>query len=410
MANTFRVIQMVSQTLLTLLVNNLIFAAGADRRWEDDFGKQGRKIGDFLDIRRVPRYALHEGPAYVGQDYVEETVRLFINKQWHADVDFTSVEMTLFMDDWVNRVAKPEAARLANQVDQDGLNLYWQAYNSVLLEDNKHWFNFAQAAALLDMEGVPRDDQRAVCIHPFEQPYILDETKGLFQQSTEIGRQYTEGLMGKTLSAKWSIDQNVATHTVGAWGGAPAVGAANQTGTTLATTGWPNSTAVAKRGDVFTLGNPTTPAAGDVLAVNPQSLLPTGKLRQFSVQADVTSSGTGAATLSIYPPMIAPPDPRATINMLPPAGKTLTVLGTPGQNYTQSLMYHLHGVTLANVRMFMPFGGEASTASDDQVKLAIRVWRDSSIQADQHLSRADVLYGWLYQMPEMFCRIWGPTA
>lgn len=403
MPNTFSVIQLVTQALLANLVNNLVFAAGVDRRWEDDFGKQGHKIGDFLDIRRTPRYAVHKTAAYVGQNYVEDTVRLTIDQQAHADVDFTSVENTLFMDDWNNRVGKPQAARLANEVDFDGLALYWQAYNSVLAADaNLPYRAYLDAAALLDLEAVPRDDQRVVVVHPLQQPPLLDQLKGLFQQSTEIGRQYTDGQMGRTAGAKWNMDQNVAVHTTGSRAGAPAA-AAGSSGSTINLKGFTAAaTDVLKRGDVFQVAG--------VYAVNPQSLQSTGQLRMFSVQADVDAGGTGLAVVPVYPAMILPPDPRATVTALPVDGGVLTFVGAASTPYAQNLMYHPMGVTLGNVKLFMPYGGEASTANDDQVRLAIRVWKDSDVRTDEHLTRCDILYGWRVVMPETVARIWSPTT
>jgi hypothetical protein len=403
MPNTFTVIQLVTQALLANLVNNLVFAAGADRRFEDDFGKQGHKIGDHLDIRRTPRHAIHKGAAYIGQNYVEETVRLTIDQQAHADVDFTSVENTLFMDDWNNRVGKPQAARLANEVDYDGLALYWQAYNSVLAADaDLPYRAYLDAAALLDMEAVPRDDQRAVVVHPTQHPPLLDQLKGLFQQSTEIGRQYTDGQMGRTAGAKWSMDQNVAVHITGSRAGTPAA-AAGSSGSTINLKGFtPSETGVLKRGDVFQVAG--------VYAVNPQSLQSTGQLRMFSVQADVDAGGTGLAAVPVAPAMIVPPDPRATVTALPLDNGVLTFLGTAATAYAQNLMYHPMGVTLGNVKLFVPYGGEHAVASDTQVSLAIRVWKDSDIRTDQHLSRADILYGWKWTMPECTARIWSPMA
>jgi hypothetical protein len=395
---------MVTQALLANLVNNLVFAAGVDRRWEDDFGKQGHKIGDFLDIRRTPRHAVHKGAAYVGQNYVEEVVRLTIDQQAHADVDFTSVENTLFMDDWNNRVGKPQAARLANEVDFDGLALYWQAYNSVLAADaDLPYRAYLDAAARLDLEAVPRDDQRAVVVHPTQQPPLLDQLKGLFQHSTEIGRQYTDGQMGRTAGAKWSMDQNVAVHTTGSRAtGGTIQAAAGSSGTTIQLKGFTASaTDVLKRGDVFQVAG--------VYAVNPQSLQSTGQLRDFSVQADVDASGTGTAAVSVYPALIVPPDPRATVTALPLDNATITFVGDPGTPYAQNLMYHPMGVTLGNVKLFVPYGGEHQTASDSQVRLAIRVWKDSDIRTDEHLTRSDLLYGWKYTMPECISRIWSPV-
>lgn len=407
MPNTFTVIQMVSSALLTNLTNNLVFAAGADRRFEDDFGKAGHKIGDFLDIRRTPRYAVHKGRQYQGQDYIEEVVRLTIDTQAHADVDFTSVEMTLKMDDWNNRVGKPQGARLANTVDVDGLSLYWQAYNSVLITagaGRNDWRAFVQAAALLDMEAVPRDDQRAVVLHPDEQVEVLDATKGLFQQATEIGRQYTDGTMGKTAGAKWSIDQNVPIHTTGSRAtGGTIQAAAGSTGSTINLKGFTaSSTGVLKRGDVFQVGG--------VYAVNPQNLLSTGRLRYFSVQADVDASGTGTASVPVYPPMIVAPDPRATVTALPLDNGAITFVGTANTPYAQNLMYHPMGVTLGNVKLFTPWSGEVSVASNEDVRLALRVWKDSDIREDEHLQRVDLLYGWKWTMPECVVRVFSPIV
>jgi len=291
----------------------------------------------------------------------------------------------------------------AIEVDYDGLALYWQAYNSVLAADaDLPYRAYLDAAALLDMEAVPRDDQRTVVVHPTQQPPLLDQLKGLFQQSTEIGRQYTDGQMGRTAGAKWNMDQNVAVHVTGSRAGAP-VAAAGSSGSTINLKGFTASALdVLKRGDVFTVAG--------VYGVNPQSLQSTGQLRSFSVQVDVDASGAGLAAVSVAPALIVPPDPRATVTALPVDAGVLTFLGTAGTAYAQNLMYHPMGVTLGNVKLFVPYGGEHSMASDEQVRLALRVWKDSDIRTDEHLTRCDVLYGWRYVMPETLCRVWSPMA
>ena len=77
---------------------------------------------------------------------------------------------------------------------------------------------------------------------------------------------------------------------LGAGGGSPLVKGANQTGNSILTDGWPNNTAVLKAGDLVRLG----------------ALLPV-----FEVRDDVTSDGSGNATLVLNPRIIAggsPPD------------------------------------------------------------------------------------------------------
>lgn len=70
----------------------------------------------------------------------------------------------------------------------------------------------------------------------------------------------------------------------GALGGTPLVNGGSQTGANLATDGWPNNTLVLNAGDIFTV-------AGSTLV--------------YDVTADVTSNGTGQATIPISPPIFA---------------------------------------------------------------------------------------------------------
>ena len=69
--------------------------------------------------------------------------------------------------------------------------------------------------------------------------------------------------------------------TLGAGGGTPLVNGATQTGSTIVTDGWPNSTLVLKAGDLVTFA--------------------TGPTLVYDVTADGTSDGSGDLTLSISP-------------------------------------------------------------------------------------------------------------
>jgi len=79
----------------------------------------------------------------------------------------------------------------------------------------------------------------------------------------------------------------------GAGGGTPLVNGANQVGSSLITNGWPNSTLVLKTGDYFTVNS-----------------------EYKMITADVSSNGSGAATLSFKPNLRTSPadDAPITIN------------------------------------------------------------------------------------------------
>lgn len=69
--------------------------------------------------------------------------------------------------------------------------------------------------------------------------------------------------------------------TLGAGGGTPLVNGASQTGSSIVTNGWPNTTLVLKAGDLITFA--------------------TGPTLVYDVTADGTSDGSGNLTLSISP-------------------------------------------------------------------------------------------------------------
>jgi hypothetical protein len=170
MPNTLLTIGMVTREMLMMLKNNLAFSKGIDRRWEPQFATAGAKIGTTLQIRKTPRFAVQSGPTFSAQNYIEEYVTLTIDKQKHVDVEFSSVEHTLSLDDWSRRIGRPSATRLANEIDKDGLALYAQVANSILSPTvaTDKFYAYNQALAVLLQEGAPMDGQFTVCLEPME--------------------------------------------------------------------------------------------------------------------------------------------------------------------------------------------------------------------------------------------------
>jgi hypothetical protein len=93
---------------------------------------------------------------------------------------------------------------------------------------------------------------------------------------------------------------------LGSGGGTPLVNGAGQSGSSLITDGWTASTAVLKAGDVITVA---------------------GVLQLLEVAADVTSDGSGNATLAIDPPIAVASSPadNAALTINSPAGSVLYV-------------------------------------------------------------------------------------
>ena len=324
--------------------------------------------------------------------------------------------MTLSLDDWSQRIGTPSGIVLANKVDSYGLSLYHQIPNAVLVPTagNVKWRAYLQAGALLADNGTPNDGTWRAVLNQWAQVDVVDELKGLFQKSDEIARQYERGMMGTSGGFTWTFDQNVAVHTTGQRGGAPLYATTAGDGLSITVTGFTAAAANRlKKGDIFTFGDPATPAAGDIFGVNPVSLQTTGKLRQFTVTSDVNSDGAGAATIPIYPPIIGPAtpaNPRQTVHALPTGGKALTFLGAASTSYYQNIVHQKSAFAMAMCRLQEPFSGQAAYATDEDTGVAVRTWKASDITTDTHASRADIAFGFAVTRPQWAVRAWSPTA
>lgn len=400
MANTLLTISTITREALRVLENNLTFAKGCNRDYETKFGVDGAKVGDTVNVRKPPRYVGRTGANMVIEDATETSVPVQLNKQFGVDISFSSTDLALSIDDFSKRFLSPAVSRIANEIDYDGLSLYKDVANSVGTPGTipNAFLTYLQASQKLDEESTPMDDERSVVVNPAMQVTIVDALKALFNDSSELKKQYRRGRMGTAAGLDWAMDQNVNTHTVGALGGSPLVNGASQTGASLITDGWTGAVATRlKRGDVFTIAN--------VLAVNPVSGQSTGSLRQFVVTSDAASDGSGNMTISISPSIIAT-GAFKTVNALPADNAALTVVGAANTATPQGLCYHRDAFTLACADLPLPNGTDmASRVSDKQLGISIRLIRQYSIATDQFPCRMDVLYGWKTVRPERACRI-----
>src|SRR5262245_51389235 len=191
--------------------------------YSSEFAVPGSKTGPTINVRLPARLATTSGPSMTPQDYIEESVPLTIDQQEKVGLSFTSMELTLSMDDWRRRVGGPTSIVLSNKVDAYGLGLYWKCPNAILSPStgNAKWLAYLNAGAILADNGAPNDVEWSAILNQYEQAAVVNENKGLFQDSTQISQQYKRGEMGTSGGYTWYWDQNVASHTTGPRGGAP---------------------------------------------------------------------------------------------------------------------------------------------------------------------------------------------
>lgn len=401
MANTLLTISMITREALRILENNLSFTKRINRQYDDKFAIEGAKIGYVVNARKPVRYIVTTGQALALQDATETQVPVALTTQDHVDFQFSSADLALSVDDFKDRFLQPAVAALANKIDYNGLQLYSSIWNLVGTPGTTPTalLTYLLAGVALDNNAAPMDEQRSVVVTPKMQAYIVDALKGLFQQSSAIAQQYIKGTMGRSSGFEWAMDQNIATHTVGAFTGTPLMAAAGTEGaSSISTDGWGASiTGLLLRGDVFTID--------DVYMVNPQSRQSTGELQQFVATANAASDGAGAATISIAPSLITV-GPLQTINALPANNAPINVVGAASSTTPQGLAFHKDAFTLVTADLPVPKGVDmGSRMADKQLGISLRMVRAYDINTDQWPCRIDVLYGWATLRPELAVRI-----
>lgn len=391
-----------------LLENSLTFTKQVTRAYDDKFAQSGAKIGATLNLRIPPVFAVASGPNLQIQNYTETQFPITVNQQKHIDVSFSSAELTLSMQDFSDRVLKPQIAQLANAIDADGLAQYVNVYKSIGVPGtpNTTFAPFLAAGVQLDISSTPRDGQRAIVLGPQGQ---ADAVGGQFTTSFNdqdtIGKQYLNGTMGRALGFKWSMDQNVANLTEGPMGGTPVISGAGQSGASLTVNGW--TAAAASRllgGETFTLPG--------VYEINPMSKQNTGKLLSITVTGPVASDGTGASTVPISPSIVTSGTGQNASGS-PANGAALTFTsGAANTIVPVGLAFHKQAFAFVSVDLedVSKYGAWGARVVDPQLGISMRVVRQYAIGTDTVPCRIDVLYGWATPRPQMACRIYGSNT
>jgi hypothetical protein len=403
MSNSILTISMITRESLRVLENNLTFTKGVNREYDDQFGKTGAKIGNTLNLRLPARYVGRSGPTLSIENQTETYFPLTLNTQFGVDVQFTSQDMELSMDDFSERFLAPAMAAVANKIDRDGLALASQVYNTVGTPGTtpSSLATFLAASKYMKFMAAPQDNLRSIIIDPSAEASIVNALTTLFNPSSEISDQYKDGTMGKAIGFKWSSDANINAMTTGSQAGSPIIAAGNgtQSGASISTSGWNANNAALNVGDVFTIAG--------TFSVNPQSRQSTGLLQQFVVTSAFVATGGGLGTISISPSIVASGQFQ-NVTQGAAASSVITPLGPASTASPMNLAYHRDAFVLASADLPLPRGVHmASRVNSKKVGLSVRMIQAYDVVNDIFPCRLDVLYGWAAPYPQLACRIQG---
>ena len=403
--NTLLTIDMVTLEALRVLHGSCAFVKNVNRDYDDQFARDGAKIGDTLRVRKPPKYTVRTGRVMQAQNATETYVSLPVTNQKGVDLDFTSAEFTLSIDDFSNRFLKPSMTVLASTIDYDALSMALDVYQSVGTPGTTPatYQVWGDANAILDDSLAPRDGNRTAILNPAAMARTVDGLKGLFEAGDAIADQYRSGVMKRAIDLKWAIDQNIRNLTTGTRQSTTiSVTGTTVTGATTLALDFAGATPAMTltAGEVFTIGS--------VFAVNDETKQTLTSLKQFVVRTTTTSASSQWLTLPISPTIYSSASGGLqNVSALPADNAVVTLYGTTSSTvYPQNLIFHKDAFTFATADLKLPTNQQMASRKV-QDGISMRIWEGADIVNDAWPVRSDVLYGYVATYPELACRVWG---
>lgn len=385
----------VTREALRILHQKLNFVGNIKRDYDDSFAKSGAKIGDSLKIRLPNQYTVRTGATLSAQDTSEISTTLQVATQKGVDLNFTSVDLTMSLDDFSKRILDPAMSVLAANIEADALSMMLDVYQNVNNIGSAITFGkLMSSRKVLNDALAPMDNNRSILLNTQDNVDLVDGLKGLFQDSAAIKEQYREGSMGRTGGFDFYENTLIANQT---------------TGTSAAVTGYTVNGAVTANGStaVTLAAGANTFKKGDVITfvgcnrVHPETKADTGVLQQFVVTADYAG---GAGSLSFAPAIYTSGGRQNVVAAGIANGVAVAKIGGASAIYKPSLAFHKDAFAFATADLVMPQGVDfASRQVLDGISM--RIVRQYDINNDKFPCRLDVLYGYKTIRPELACRI-----
>lgn len=391
MANSILTPTAVTREILRVLHEKLSFLGTVNRSYDDSYAKSGAKIGDSLKIRLPNEYTVRTGKTLAAQDTEEASVTMTVATQKGVDMNFSSAELTMEMDDFSKRIIEPAVAVLASNIEYDALSsMTKEVYNLVGTAGTTpaSMLTFGQARAKLNQFLAPKDNNRFVQLDSVAMATMVNAFTGLFQDSSSIAKQYRDGMIGRTSGFDWYENDRVYVHTNGTDHTTVTVNdAAIASGDTTITTAGGNVTV----GTTFTFA--------DVNAVHPETKQSYGYAKQFVITAVSGNDWT-------FSPALVSTGAKQNVDALPVTGAAITLHGAASTAYEQHLAYHKDAFAFATADLEMPQGVDFA-AREQFEGLSLRVVRAYDINNDNFPCRIDILHGHKTIRPELACKITG---
>lgn len=408
MANIILTPTMITREALRILHNKLTYVGSINRQYDSRFAQEGAKIGTTLQIRLPNLYKIRTTAPMQVQDTYEQKIDLTVATQYGVDVNFSSVELTMSLDDFSKRIIEPAMAVLSSNIEAKALDMVYDIYQcsgatgTPVIPTTLAYFTLARA--ILNRSLTPKENaKRHALIDSATMASLVEGLKTLFHQGASLEHQYKEGFIQGSAGGFmwWENDLAPVFATGSTTNTTPLMKGATLTGaTTISVKGFPGATSTVLKGQVLTISG--------VYAVHPETKAAYGQLQQFVVTENAIASGNEIAALKISPTIYGPTSGALqNVSALPQDNAPVLFFegtGSYSSNLIQNVVYHEDAFTFVTADLEMPKGVDFA-AREVYDGISMRIVRNYDIINDKFPCRIDVLFGYKTLRAQMACRI-----
>jgi hypothetical protein len=415
MANSLLTAQWVARKALIILHAKANMTGRTNRDYQSLLPGpiQGVILGQQLSIRLPYQYVGRKGAAMNAENSVQRFATLSVVNQRGVDINFTSVERAMQLNNFEEQVLEPAMAKVAALIEVDVANVtnsvpkFVGAYNTPV-----SFQTVLQAERFLTETLAPEDDRRTLTANPQASYEFVLDNKGLFNPQASISDEWLEGVIADKVAGFVAFrNTKLPAHTIGtvasstpvvSGGGQGNSGSQNVfiSSTNLVTSGWNSGATTLNAGDVITIAS--------VNDVDPESKVSLGRLKQFVVNTTVSDT-SGAITVSISPGIIYG-GAYQNVDSQPAANAVITVMGGPvagvsGALIKQSLAWYRDAIVFANPPMLDLSQLVKFTAQESFEGYNIRFAQQWDPNNDLLPARIDTISGETLAYPELAVRL-----
>jgi hypothetical protein len=419
MANSLITAQWVARKALVLLHAKSNFTGRTNRDYQSLLPGpiNGVILGQQLSIRLPFQYLLRTGPQMNAQNSVQRFATLTVNQQLGVDINFTSVERAMLLNNFQEQTLEPALARMAAGMEFfttaviNSVPKFTGAYNTTATYDQ-----LLQNEQYLTEALAPEDDRRTFTATPQTSRYFVRDNKGLFNPQSTVSDEWLEGVISdKAAGYVCFRNTKLPTHVIGSFsttsvpvvnGGGqsnPGAGNAFVATFTLNTNGWASGLTTLNAGDVISISG--------VNDVDPETKASLGRQKQFVVTSTISDTA-GAISIPIAPGIITGGSYQ-NVDSVPTSGAAILVFGQSGAAalgaisgalIKQSLGWYRDAVVFANPPMLDLSPLVKMTAAESFEGYNIRFAQQWDPSNDVLPARLDSIVGAVLAYPELAVR------